>query len=339
MSFRKLQASALCLVTIIVINLDAAEKRWWDIFLTSPDKPDIRRNNPLIGLTRTMQEAKKTLFGAFFDISSLEIADELISLKKKGIDVRIVIERDNVDKEAASRLIMAGIPVVTDTKPGLMHNKFMIIDESIVWTGSYNLTDNCTYKNNNNAIKIYSPELARIYISEFMEMFQDNIFANKKDLTPFPSLMNKYYVKIDQTDINVYFSPENNIERILLKRIEKAKETIHFMAFSFTSGPISDAMIQKNHDGVTVYGLFEKRGTKDKYSQFVKMKLEGVPVRLDRNKHIMHHKVIIIDKRILITGSFNFSKNANKRNDENIIIIDNPEIASYYLEEFYRLYR
>jgi len=58
---------------------------------------------------------------------------------------------------------------------------------------------------------------------------------------------------------------------------------------------------------------------------------------LDRNQHAMHHKVLIIDERLVITGSYNFSKNADRRNDENIIIIDNPEIAAEYLAEYRRL--
>jgi len=68
------------------------------------------------------------------------------------------------------------------------------------------------------------------------------------------------------------------------------------------------------------------------------MKIEGLPVRLDKNKNRMHHKVIIIDKRRVLTGSYNFSKSANKRNDENILMIDNKKIAKEYLKEFYRLY-
>ena len=69
------------------------------------------------------------------------------------------------------------------------------------------------------------------------------------------------------------------------------------------------------------------------------MKVESVPVRLDKNRGVMHHKVIIIDDYRVITGSFNISKNANNKNDENIIILDSRDLALKYIEEFNRIYK
>jgi phosphatidylserine/phosphatidylglycerophosphate/cardiolipin synthase-like enzyme len=69
------------------------------------------------------------------------------------------------------------------------------------------------------------------------------------------------------------------------------------------------------------------------------MRLEGLPVRLDANGGAMHHKVIIIDEERVITGSYNFSKNASRRNDENVLMIDSKDIAAQYLKEFDRIYR
>lgn len=111
------------------------------------------------------------------------------------------------------------------------------------------------------------------------------------------------------------------------------------MAFSFTSSEISEAMIKKFKAGIDVKGIFEKRGAYTKYSQFIKMKLEGMPVQVDGNRYNMHHKVIVIDNNCVITGSYNFSKNASLRNDENILIIKHPDIARQYIEEFNRLSR
>ena len=111
------------------------------------------------------------------------------------------------------------------------------------------------------------------------------------------------------------------------------------MAFSFTSDVIGETMIEKFKEGITVEGVFEKRGSGSEHSEFTKMLIEGVPVIKDHNRNVMHHKVIIIDDRIVITGSFNFSKNANRSNDENIVIIDSPEIAAQYNDEFRRLYK
>jgi phosphatidylserine/phosphatidylglycerophosphate/cardiolipin synthase-like enzyme len=111
------------------------------------------------------------------------------------------------------------------------------------------------------------------------------------------------------------------------------------MAFSFTSDKIGEAMINSHKRGVRVSGVFEKRGAKTKYSEYIKMRVEGIPVKMDKNRYNMHHKVIIIDDELVITGSYNFSKNASKRNDENVIMIRNKKIASQYLAEFNRIYK
>ena len=86
-------------------------------------------------------------------------------------------------------------------------------------------------------------------------------------------------------------------------------------------------------------GVFEDRQV-DQYSEFEAMKAAGLPVVLDKNRGSMHHKVIVIDEETVITGSYNFSKNAEKRNDENLLIIKgNREIAAAYLAEFEKITR
>jgi len=98
-------------------------------------------------------------------------------------------------------------------------------------------------------------------------------------------------------------------------------------------------MIERHRAGVAVRGVMEKRGSRSKESEFVKLKTEGIPVKIDRNRHAMHHKVIVIDGRLVITGSYNFSRNADRKNDENVLMIASPVVASAYLREFERLYR
>ena len=308
---------------------------WWRVYFTQPRGDREHTNNPESALIALLAYSKKSFYGAFYDISSDRIADAMVGASKRGVDVNLVTERDN-DRPALKKLLNAGISIVTDEGRGLMHNKFAIIDDRIIWTGSFNLTRNGSL-NNNNAIVIGSRELASIYSAEFFEMFDQRIFGNRSE-QPFSRLINKYYVRIGDTHINVYFSPENNIGRILQKRIKKARRSIHFMVFSFTSDTIGEAIIERYRSGIQVYGILERSGTKSRYSEYIKMRLEGIPVKLDRSRYKMHHKVLIIDEKILITGSYNFSQAANRVNDENILIIYNEDIAREYLKEFYRLY-
>ncbi|MCU0821553.1 MAG: phospholipase D-like domain-containing protein [Spirochaetes bacterium] len=313
--------------------------RWWSLFFTSPGIKTASDINPEKGMIKMISGSKKTFYGAFFEISSANIVKEMISAHTRGVDIRIVTDSDNFYNSWIRKLMDAGIPVIPDRRKGLMHNKFAVIDGEFVWTGSYNLTDNCTYRNNNNAILISSSELAEIYLDEFTEMFKHGIFGNKKESGVFADLRKKNRVKILDTDIEVYFSPENNIEEKILDGLQKSQESICFMAFSFTSDRIGEMIIDKFKRGVKVRGIFEKIGSNTKYSEYTKMLMEKIPVRIDKNRYRMHHKVIVIDGRTVITGSYNFSRSADEQNDENLLIIQNKEIAGQYLNQFESLYK
>ena len=333
------------LQVVVVILLLAvpgtAGEQFWAVYFTTPHlgKAHAAKEHPETVLKNMIDRSSGEILGAFYELSSPVIIASLVNAHKRGVDVKMVIDTDNMHEKEFREIISAGIPVVDDQRSGIMHNKFCIIDGDTVWTGSYNLTKNGGFRNNNNAIVVYSKELADIFRAEFFEMFTHRVFGNRKEYMPLPFLSNKYYVAIQGTSINAYFSPDDNIERIIIKRLRKAKKNIHFMAFSFTSDGIGEEIIRAHKRGVLVKGIFEKRGTGTRYSEFVKMKLEGVPVVRDKNPYAMHHKVIIIDEKIVITGSYNYSKSASKKNDENILIIDNKEIAIKYVKEFKRLYR
>jgi phosphatidylserine/phosphatidylglycerophosphate/cardiolipin synthase-like enzyme len=88
---------------------------------------------------------------------------------------------------------------------------------------------------------------------------------------------------------------------------------------------------------VLVEGVFESRGAESEYSQYGPLRDAGLQVWKDGNPAVMHHKVIIIDRAIVIMGSFNYSASADESNDENLLIIYDPQIAAQYLEEFDRV--
>ena len=97
-------------------------------------------------------------------------------------------------------------------------------------------------------------------------------------------------------------------------------------------------MILRAQNGVNVAGVYEKVGSDTEAAEFKTFYCGGVPVRRDGNPSFMHNKIIVVDERFVITGSLNYSTNAEESNDENVIIIDNPEIASLYLQEFDRVW-
>jgi phosphatidylserine/phosphatidylglycerophosphate/cardiolipin synthase-like enzyme len=223
----------------------------------------------------------------------------------------------------------AGILVVDDNRSGLMHDKFWIFDNQIVWTGSTNITVNGTTLNNNNSVVINSPDLAFIYELEFEEMFSGGEFGKTSTST-----VPLQHLTLNDTPIAVFFGAEDQVAAQLTRLIQSANFSIEFMAFSFTHDEMGSAMIERFEEGVDVVGIFETRGSETAFSEMPQMFCLGIPVRQDGNPRTFHHKVIIIDNRIVITGSFNFSENADKTNDENVIIIASEDIAFLFMQEF-----
>ena len=228
----------------------------------------------------------------------------------------------------------AGIEVLGDRREGLMHNKFVVIDRLEVWTGSTNFNICSFYQNDNNLIRIRSSRLAEDYTVEFEEMFlADQFGPGSPANTPNPTL------NVDGTRLEVYFSPDDGALARLLEVVSAANESIYFLAYSFTSDDLAEAITARGQQGVAVNGVFES----DQYesntgTEFDNLLAAGFDVRLDANPRHMHHKVIIIDEAITITGSYNYSASAERRNDENLLIIFDPEIAGLYLEEFWRVF-
>ena len=139
---------------------------------------------------------------------------------------------------------------------------------------------------------------------------------------------------ISETKIlGIHFSPEGACEDQVIYWIERANLTIHILIYSFTLDSISEALIAAHNRGVEVMVVFEKSQI-SQYSEYQTLRAAAVPVRNDTNSKLMHHKVMIVDDMIVLTGSFNWSKSAQEYNNENLIIIQSTYIAAIYEEEF-----
>jgi phosphatidylserine/phosphatidylglycerophosphate/cardiolipin synthase-like enzyme len=212
----------------------------------------------------------------------------------------------------------------------------------IVWTGSWNLTGSGTYRNNNNAVRIVSDLLAENYTAEFEEMFEDREFGPASPAnTPHSQVIINGGGKDGGIRVESFFAPEDEVAQKVLTLVSGAKESIRFMAFSFTDDLLGDAMMDQHEAGLAIQGVFEERGADLEYSEFGRMyrAQPRMDVRLDGNTYMMHHKVIILDGETVVLGSFNFSRNADEMNDENILFIHDREIASLFRAEFKRIYR
>jgi phospholipase D len=139
-------------------------------------------------------------------------------------------------------------------------------------------------------------------------------------------------------EVNVCFTPPAGCGALIAKEIHQAKESIFMQAFSFTSEIIADEIIAAHKRGLKVYILFDRTQLEEKNSRYHMLKAYGINVKIDYVSGLAHNKVIIIDKEKVITGSYNFTRAADKRNADNVIMINNPEIAKAYLENWKRRY-
>jgi len=278
---------------------------------------------------RFLHSAKKSIRCAFYDLQWASAAEILIAKYNAGVDVSIVSDSEYAHRDAIRSCMAAGIPVVFDERTAFMHNKFCVVDDEHVWTGSTNITENGLYRNNNNAVEISSSKLATNFGLEFEEMFVSKKFGKSSpSKTPFPE------VTIDDTRFECYFAPEDHVLREITEEVTDALETIDIMAFSFTSTDLAKAIVKRIEHGVTVRGLFETRGAGSEYARDDYLAEHGAQVFLDQNPYTMHNKVIIIDSDTVITGSYNFTKSAESKNDENVLIIHSRAIAKQYRSEY-----
>lgn len=305
--------------------------------LIYPDRENQRRPPPVLtSLIEDIEAAQSSIDVAVFDLDIIEVTEALVAAQQRGVRVRVVLDSENLDtpevSEQTGQLEAAGAGLGFDEREPFMHHKFLIIDESITWAGSWNLTTNGTYRNNNNMVRFNNNEIATTYTDEFQQMFDGAYGVHKTSVASYPS------VQIGETQVQMLFSPTDETEKHIIEQLQQAQSSIRFMAFSYTLDSIADVMLEKMQSGVTVQGVFEKRNASGTGSEFERLRGDGKYVLVDGNCYVMHHKVIIIDERIVLTGSYNFSASAENSNDENLITLIDPTLAQAYIDEFERVY-
>jgi phosphatidylserine/phosphatidylglycerophosphate/cardiolipin synthase-like enzyme len=310
---------------------------WFELYFTDPTSPLSSQGTGGVDgpLVKAIDAARLSIDVAAYSLSLNSVRFALINAHNRGVTVRMVMESTNMDRSDPQALIAAGIPIVGDEQQGLMHDKFMVIDKSEVWLGSMNFTDSGAYDDNNNMIRILSTKVAEDYSVEFKEMFEDNKFGpDVVPETPNP------IVTLDGTKINIYFSPDDGVLSALAPLLNSAEESIYFLAYSFTSNDLGAIVREKNEAGLTIQGVMDEEQVKSnqgtEYDPFLQA---DVDVRIDGIDGLMHHKVFIIDGKIVAFGSYNFSQSAELNNDENLIIVYNEAIAQQFLLEFQRVWK
>jgi phosphatidylserine/phosphatidylglycerophosphate/cardiolipin synthase-like enzyme len=139
----------------------------------------------------------------------------------------------------------------------------------------------------------------------------------------------------DASGITVYFSPHGGCRDAVVGQINKARTSIDFQAYSFTSYEIARALVAAHDRGVNVIAVLDEKASREEYRQPDFIAEHGIPTYVDGRHPIAHNKVVVIDNSTVITGSFNFTEQAEKANAENLLVITgNQKLAAAYDANF-----
>lgn len=135
-------------------------------------------------------------------------------------------------------------------------------------------------------------------------------------------------------EMQVCFAPDKGCQKLLLKHINNAKKSIHIQAFSFTDPDVGTALMNAKNRGISIKIIVDKSNTSNKKSLIKMLGRQQIPIRIDAPQGIAHNKIMIIDETIVITGSYNYSTNAYARNAENMLFLNDKQLAQTYLENW-----
>jgi phosphatidylserine/phosphatidylglycerophosphate/cardiolipin synthase-like enzyme len=291
---------------------------------------DEERNEKVLDyLLKEVEKSEKYIYMSLYDIDNDEFYNQILKKADEGVDIKIVTEENNKNYYSEKLDRNEKIDLIYDDNYRLMHNKFIIIDGYLLITGSTNLSENGLNYNNNNLLFIYNNEITENYMLEFEEQFYDKEFGKKGDSE---KVFEK--IKLMNGEISTYFTPDENYQKIILDYIKNAEKEIKVMIFTFTDSKIAQALADAYKRGVDVKVITETFQAGSRWSVYGDFQ-NDFPFILDKNYKTFHHKILLIDDKHILTGSYNFTKSALENNDENAVIIsDNKDIYEAYENEF-----
>ena len=302
--------------------------------LTTKLKPDRNCSSDICKeILTNINTSKNSIDMAIYGYSSTPAIEKAIKdAQNRGVKIRLIYDVNTKNQNIyPDTFKFVSLIVNSKSDRGLkdsnatMHNKFYIFDNKIVITGSANLshTDMSGF-NSNNIIVINSTNIAKIYKTEFEQMFDGNFHSAK-----IPTANNK------ANNMQIYFSPQDKtISNAVLPIIENAKDYIYIPIFVITENRVVEALINAKQRGVDVRLISDALNASSKYSKIRVLRTNGVPVKIENYAGKMHSKTMIVDDKYSIIGSMNFSKSGETKNDENTIVLENAEIAKY-LKRFF----
>lgn len=136
-----------------------------------------------------------------------------------------------------------------------------------------------------------------------------------------------------------YFSPGPDCRIAIEQAMETAIDELLICVFTISDDRLSDAIQRAHRNGLTVRVISDNDKMEDKGNDVERLALSGIEVRIDRSPDHMHHKFMVVDGKAVLTGSYNWTRSAETRNEENLVSIDDPYLASRFMDEFERIWQ
>jgi phosphatidylserine/phosphatidylglycerophosphate/cardiolipin synthase-like enzyme len=315
-----------------------------------------------------IDQSGATLDLAVMGFNRQELVDAVLRAHDRGVIVRMVGDADHLYNSGYTQLMDRHIPVVVGNGPHIMHDKFMIVDERFVQAGTSNWTDTDLRHNSNNFVVIDSPEVADDFQAEFDQMFAGR-FGHLKE-----EYFNGRSYQVGDTEIEVWFSPNEDAMGRILEYVDAAEESIRFTIFAFTKDQVGSSYVRKQAEfdakdlaeGISLDANFRDRRSvagmidqsqlhsNGQYHEVYRLLGAGIDMRMDGNDNglhpgdyqagggRLHSKTMVIDAYgadpIVLTGSFNWSASATVSNDEVLLVLKGERIARLYDEYFESLW-
>jgi phosphatidylserine/phosphatidylglycerophosphate/cardiolipin synthase-like enzyme len=253
-----------------------------------------------------------------------------------------VVSLDN-NRSILVRMMRGAVDAKIDFNPKIFHQKFIIRDEGqareAVLTGSANFTTTDTHRNLNHIFIFHDFRVVAAYQTEFEQLFEGIFGARSPKLTTNDPLK----INIEGSEVQIAFSPDNNPELRIVNEILHTSNTVHLLMFTFAkSTTIDDALRTKLQAGnFSVKGVLDSMQSAQAFSPHPELIQAGAKLRKDTlpNAGKLHHKLLVLDNKCVIGGSFNYTGPANQYNDENIFIVRNAAIAQHCRAEVDRIFQ
>jgi phosphatidylserine/phosphatidylglycerophosphate/cardiolipin synthase-like enzyme len=325
--------------------------------------------------------AKKQLLIAVQELDSYPIAEAIVAAKAAKIRVQLVLEGDylieqppladpwalaganETNRVIHAALLRAGVDVITDLNPAIFHQKFIVRDPGLptaaVLTGSTNftLTDTGTNppsnpakpgNNLNHLLVLHGQRATDQYLAEFDRVRSGTFGQLHERHESRPAEFRLGHIRVKPV-----FAPQQGPEMEIMKQMLKAARSIDFAMFTFAqSSGIDDTMMRLVRSLTRIRGVLDRGQGVQAWAATQPLKTTGVELYENRpgtGVRKVHHKLMVIDERITIAGSFNYTAPATTLNDENIVVLGDleetdpvaeaaqRELAGYALAEINRI--